>query len=321
MAESGCDDPWSNALWAYDAASSVFVRKTWDGSGQLKNGNCISPIFQANPPHHPGDRHPYHQMTYDTARGRMWIYGGGSDSGKCDGSGPGNCNYVDTWYYDSRSNQWTCADAGGGCNNDNSRMTNPGRRTEGAMIYDPTSDVIVFFGSLLGGNPTNDTWHYSPSSNAWTRVSDNGAHGMPPAREANSMVYDSVDDKIVMFGGTGRGGVLLNDLWFYNTARKKWSNPNPRNAPNGARFPAVAYDPIRNIVLYYNGPNNLWAYSAAENLWTKLNISGGPTIDVPAGVSIAYDAHEDTYVLIKAQAREVWQLKLHRADAVESKRR
>jgi hypothetical protein len=49
----------------------------------------------------------------------------------------------------------------------------------------------------------------------------------------------------------------------------------------------------------------------------KLNISGGPTIDAPAGVSIAYDAHEDTYALIQAQAREVWQLKLHRADAVE----
>jgi hypothetical protein len=318
MAVSGCDDPWSNALWAYETASNTFLRKTWSGSGNLVDGNCTRPVFLAQSPHHPGDRHPYHQMAYDTTRGRMWIYGGIADNGKCDASGPGFCSYVDTWYYDSRTNTWSCTDTGGGCNNETSKMTNPGRRTEGAMVYDSENDVVVLFGSLLGGNPTNDTWHYSPSTDAWTRVLDNGAPSLPPAREANSMAYDSVDHKIVMFSGTGKGKVLLNDIWFYDAERKRWTNPKPQDPPPGARFPVIAYDPSRNLVVYYKGPGNLWAYSGTTNQWTKFNIAGGPTIEVPAGVSMAYDVHADTYVLMEAQGRQVWQLKLARAPGSSS---
>lgn len=310
MAVSACDDPWSNALWAYDPVAHNFERKTWAGSGAVVDGKCARPVFLARAHNHPGDRHPYHQMTYDTKRGRLWIYGGVSDSGKCDGSGPGYCTYVDTWYYDSRTNSWTCTDKGGGCNNDTSKMTNPGRRLEGAMEYDPDHDVLVLFGSSVGGSPTSDTWEYSPRENTWTRVLPDGALGSPPSRQADSMVYDSVDHKIILFGGNGRKNQLLNDLWFYDAGRRKWTNAKAKNPPPGSRFPALAYDPARNIVLYYKGPTDLWAYSPAGNEWTKLPLTGGPEIKMAAGTSLTYDPDTDTYVLFQTQGRQVWQLKL-----------
>ena len=308
MAVSGCGDPWSNALWAYDTATSTFERKTWTGSGELVDGNCAKPTFIANAKNHPGDRHPYHQMTYDTTRGRLWIYGGVADNGKCDGSGPGNCDYVDTWYYDSKTNTWACTDTGGGCNNRESKMTNPGHRVEGAMQYDAANDVIILFGSLKSGNPTDDTWQFSPAENKWARVATQGS---PSIREADSIVYDSADRKLVMFGGSGvmnhKMVRFLNDIWIYDAARRKWSNPEPADPPPGARFPPMAYDSKRNLVVYYQAPGSVWAYSVSENRWTRLNVKGGPAIEVPAGPSMAYDVSTDTFVLVYKQ---VWQLKL-----------
>src|SRR5438552_1664927 len=121
-----------------------------------------------------------------------------------------------------------------------------------------------------------------------------------------------------MFSGTDKGKGLLNDIWFYDAERKSWTNPKPQDPPPGARFPAIAYDPSRNLVVYYKGPGNLWGYSGTTNQWTKFNIAGGPTIEVPAGVSMAYDVHADTYVLMEAQGRQVWQLKLARAPGSSS---
>lgn len=311
MAVSGCGDPWSNAVWTYDTSSATFERKTWTGSGDLAADNCAKPTFVSNPKSHPGDRHPYHQMTYDTKRGRMWIFGGVADGGKCDASGPGTCGYVDTWYYDSKDNAWTCTDDGGGCNNDVSKMTSPGRRTEGAMVYDAANDMVVFFGSLRVGNPTNDTWHFSPSQNKWTKVS---AQGSPPPSEGDSLVYDSVDHKVVMFGGRGvidRKVVrFMNQVWIYDAGREKWTDPHPAEAPPGAVFPPLAYDPTRNVVVYYNAPGSTWVYSVPQNRWTNLNLPGGPVISIPAAVSMTYDPGTDTFVLMNAVHKEIWYLKL-----------
>jgi hypothetical protein len=299
-------------LWAYDTNSTTFFRETWSGSGDLMNGNCAHPTFVGNPAKHPGDRHPYHQMTYDAKRGRLWIYSGVADSGKCDGSGPGLCNYVDLWYYDSRTNSWTCADTGGGCNSDSTKQFSPGRRVEGAIAYDEGNDVVVFFGSLKGGSQTNDTWQYSPSTNKWDRVLENGVSGVPAPRNGDTMVYDGVDQKTVLFGGTAASGgklQVMNDVWLYDAKKKKWIDPKPPNAPPGAKFPAVAYDSNRNLVVYYSGPDGLWAYSIPGNRWSNLHVQGGPEIEVPNSISMVYDPSSDLYVLFNAVRRQLWQLK------------
>ncbi len=177
------------------------------------------------------------------------------------------------------------------------------------MAYDPQHDVIIFFGSLAMGNPTGDTWQYSPAANTWTRLSQEG----PPPRNGDSMVYDSVDHVIVMFGGRGRvrGEVgNFNDVWLYDAGKKKWMDRRPPDPPPGAKFPALAYDDHRNLVVYYHSPGNLWAYSVPRNRWFKLDVAGGPTIEMPSATSMTYDAGADTFVLMKAEHREVWQLKL-----------
>jgi hypothetical protein len=242
----------------------------------------------------------------------MWAYSGLSDSGGCRG-GQGSCDYIDTWYFDSASLTWTCTDTGGGCNYNQTSMVTPGIRAEGAMVYDPVNDVVVLFGSLLQGNITNDTWHYYPASNTWSQIYPNDSPGTPARRNADSIVYDSVDHKIVMFAGSSVNNgqqVLLNDVWLYDAGTRTWTNPRPANPPAAGKFPPLAYDSHRNLVIYYGGPGNTWGYSVPNNTWTNLQVQGGPVILVPNGTSMTYDESTDTLLMFGGAGSEVWKLKL-----------
>jgi len=58
--------------------------------------------------------------------------------------------------------------------------------------------------------PRNDTWEWD--GNEWTQVADAG----PSSRYAHSMVYDSSENEMILFGGldiTTVSTVFLGDTW------------------------------------------------------------------------------------------------------------
>ena len=67
------------------------------------------------------------------------------------------------------------------------------------MTYDPASGKVIMFGGDNGTTYLNDTWSFDGTT--WTQIATQSA---PPARTAAQMTYDSVTQKVVLFGGIQR---------------------------------------------------------------------------------------------------------------------
>lgn len=102
----------------------------------------------------------------------------------------------------------------------------PGLIEGAAMAFDEHQGVTLLFGGdkhLLGqalGLVSNELWQYNGT--LWQQVTVTGPQPQP--RSGHSMVYDPVDERVLMFGGDG-GGVMLADLWafeFSGTAAGSW---------------------------------------------------------------------------------------------------
>jgi len=288
-----------NSLWAFNSTANTWQMLTTSGSNSsLAIHNCPD---QSTTPNEPTDREYYAMSTYDTARKRMWAYGG-----VCD-----NIDFTDTWYYDSSLNTWLQVFP----------SANPGSRLESAMVYDPQDDVVILFGGLSGnGGVYNDTWYYSPSANTWTKITTTNS---PGPRAGEDMVWDPANKVVVFFGGYHTYyGAALNDVWTYNPVNHTWTQQNPPSSPPGARYPMLAYDSLRSLTTFYSSPGSVWTYSVGGNQWTQIStVGGGPPVisnsQGPEYQTIAwdYDASSDTYVSVDyggcgGCTPFVWKLKL-----------
>jgi N-acetylneuraminic acid mutarotase len=129
------------------------------------------------------------------------------------------------------------------------------------------------------------------------------ASGAPSvARSAHSMVWDTQDNQLLVFGGIDDQGNLLNDLWSYSPASNKWTNLTPldptandcssASSPSPRMNAAMVWDSVDQQVLLYGGQGtgnylgDLWAYSPAKGAWTALACTGnGPGACAGAGVA------------------------------------
>jgi serine/threonine protein kinase len=132
------------------------------------------------------------------------------------------------------------------------------------------------------------------------------APGAPAQLRSNhSMVWDSQDDLLLVFGGIDSQGNLLNDLWSYSPASNKWTSLTPANSTSTASNcvtssspaprmnAAMVWDNVDQQALLYGGEgtngsylSDLWAYSPSKGTWTALACSGnGPGGRGGAGVA------------------------------------
>ncbi len=119
----------------------------------------------------------------------------------------------------------------------------PGLYEGAAMAFDGHQGVTLLFGgdkSMPGvalGMVSNDLWQYNGTT--WQQVAVTGP--LPQARSGHSMVYDPVDERVLMFGDNG------NPVWEWNGA--VWSRVLPpldyRVTNSGTGNGAPFYDPVR----------------------------------------------------------------------------
>ena len=65
----------------------------------------------------------------------------------------------------------------------------------------------------------------------------------PPARDYSVMAYDSVRDRMLLFGGADSNETPFGDLWAYDLGRDTWSELKPTGLRPGARaWHAMAFD-------------------------------------------------------------------------------
>ena len=162
------------------------ARDTWEWDGE--NWTQMSDIG-------PSARLGY-ALAYDAARQRSILFGG-SSKGDLVNAEP---LLGDTWEWDGED--WTqLADTG------------PLPRAFHAMTYDSKRERILLFGGLTerqGKFVTfADTWSWD--GNEWTEQQD----ASPPGRNVHRLVYDTLRDRVVLFGGITDAKVA-NDTWEYD---------------------------------------------------------------------------------------------------------
>ena len=105
----------------------------------------------------------------------------------------------------------------------------------------------------------------------------------PSARSYHSMVYDSSNRQIILFGGYPGPN---NETWVYNLTINKWSNMNPQIKPLERQEHAMVYDSENKKVVLIGGNlssgapilnGDTWVYDLANNKWTNMSPFGKPT--------------------------------------------
>lgn len=193
-------------------------------------------------------------MTYDVARRKVVMFGGGIDL-----AGQG----ADTWELD------------GGAWGRRSPRTQPSARVGHALAYDSKRGRVIMFGGV-DGDYLAETWQYDGVD--WTKLAPAVS---PPERGFHAMTYDARRGRIVVFGGSDTAG-HRNDTWEFDGTT--WAQVSTAASPSAREDTAMAYDPARGVTVLFgggSGPNlsrtrlqDTWEYNGAN--WTQITPTASP---------------------------------------------
>jgi hypothetical protein len=131
--------------------------------------------------------------------------------------------------------------------------------------------MVIFGGSPFFNVPNNNSWALSLGATpTWSAIVPVGP--LPPARFSHAGMYDSVRDRLIVFGGYS--GSFDNDVWALSFAgTPAWSQIFPAGAPPAPRDAMTTfYDPVKDRLLLFGG----WATNHFVNDVWQLSLSGIP---------------------------------------------
>ena len=200
---------------------------------------------------------------YDPVRDRMVIIGGNN----------GTTNSNDVWALTlSGTPMWT------------KLTTTQSEPVFGRAIYDPVRDRVLVVGYA------NQVWALPLSGAAdWTRLQPTGT--VPAARFGCTVIYDSLRDRLVLFGGENDDYPNPRDTWALSlSGTPAWTELAPAGTlPPGRTGHTAIYDPAHDRMVIFAGDNE--SYYSMNDTWA-LSFSGTPVWNelTPAGVSPLYRA-------------------------------
>jgi len=166
----------------------------------------------------------------------------------------------------------------------------PSPRAEYGFAFDETREAAVLFGgsaNLSFAAVNAETWEWDGTT--WTLAPAGG----PSARCDQTMAYDTVRDRIAIFGGFN--GAFLGDTWHRSdTIWSLQAIPGP-----GSRADAfMAFDQNRGVMVLFGGlaPGNIvrgdtWEY---DGTWVQRPVGGPPARWIQR---MAYDAARGVTVM------------------------
>ncbi len=176
---------------------ATYLNDTWEFSAA---GWSEVPVAG---PHFPPATRADAAMTDDGPDGYMLLFGGYN----------GGTLFNDTWIFRGVLGEWFPL----------TPVQHPSARYGARMVFDPYNGYVVFTG---GANHTalfNDTWEFRGGN--WTQFL---APSPPPARSDAAMAFDRADKFLVVFGGSGPGGIPYSDTWLWVAfSAQATATPNP----------------------------------------------------------------------------------------------
>src|SRR3989344_1143324 len=241
----------------------------WDGTTRTNDVGELSldDSFASSPPQwrklNPSGTKPSarttHGAIYDADAKRMIVWGGfdGGDLG-------------DTWELDLTtrySEAWTQLTPSG---------TGPVARSQLMVAYKQATKKMYIFGGLVGaGDYRNDLFELdlTDGTEAWTQLKAEDAAGNPGSRADGVMVYDSGNNRLLIFSGYN-GTNRLSDLWKWDIAGAAFSEVSDGAPPSAREFAEAVYDPNNSRMMVTGVRDGTSSASIFEDLW-ELNTTSG----------------------------------------------
>lgn len=196
----------------------------------------------------------FSSAVWDEKNKRMLVFGGSDASG----------NFLnDLWSFDGR--RWTQLNPEGEL---------PPPMWAHSAVWDPMkSRMLVFGGTHDGFQYMNDLWSYDGEK--WEKLNSGG---VPPSpRTGASMVWDSRNNRVILFGGQSYKGDVVwnNDVWIFED--NYWTELKLEGrVPEKRSFHSAVWDSKNDRMLIFEGygeetfRNDLWGFDG--NGWTELTL-------------------------------------------------
>jgi len=243
----------------------------FDATGMITEGDDASLQLEAlGIPHwekvSPIEGRQQHGMAYDAEDEAIVVFGGYTYSDSME--------LGDTWVYRISTGEWECMNP----------TTSPSPRHGHKMVYDAANDRIVLFGGVNYMNYVyhDETWTYDLDRNRWTELDTLTA---PEARIWHSMVYDSINERVMLFGGyQGDSPYYMNDTWTFETATETWTHVATETAPSIRYYAMACFDDLKGVMVLFGGyidvspyrSDETWEFNASSMIWTEAAPSSSP---------------------------------------------
>ena len=224
-----------NDVWLLDDANSASGTPTW---------------VQGSPSGTPPPARLNHSTVYDSTNNNLIIFGGSNCAG----------GYL--------SDVWVLSDASGGPGTPTwSKVSTtgiaPSARENASAIYDSTNNVLTIYAGDAGSTGLNDVWTLSHANGSggtptWTHIVPTGT--APAARTGQSSVYDSANNRMIMYGGNNSltGTAYFGDTWILTFANgiggtPAWSLEKVTGTAPQRHFHFAFYVPTNNDMVIFGG--------------------------------------------------------------------
>ncbi|MDP2655564.1 MAG: kelch repeat-containing protein, partial [bacterium] len=198
--------------------------EVWELSADDRFGSSPPQWRKLNPSGTPPSARTTHLAFFDATGNRMIIHGGYDGADK-------NDTYaldVTTRY----SEAWSTLSPTG---------TAPAARSQASGAFKASTRKAYVQGGLVGASDyRNDLFELdlSTANGAWTQLKAEDAAGNPPSRADHSMVFDTANNRLLIFGGYD-GTNRLNDLWRWDVSGASFAEVSV-GTPPGVRQMHVA---------------------------------------------------------------------------------
>jgi len=175
---------------------------------------------------------------------------------------------------------------------------NPSARFLPGMVYDPVNEHVMLFGGGYGTASLDDTWVLDYETSTWTELVLSTS---PNPRFSHSMVFDSNNEVIILFGGY-KGASPARDTWVFDCTSEIWTEVTPEISPPERMSHAMVYDSVNGKVILFSGygldgpeVDDTWTYDYTTNTWEEMN----PTVSPHAryGAACVYDDVDETMII------------------------
>jgi hypothetical protein len=128
-------------------------------------------------------------------------------------------------------------------------QSSPTAGEDAALVHDPVRHCLFLYGGKDDRDVIlNELWTFDLQARTWRRIPH--AHAAPPPREDHTLVLDTANDRLVLFGG--EDGDTSRATWTYDIADDRWTDVTRPGAPALEGHVAI-YDPRRLRMVVFGG--------------------------------------------------------------------